>query len=61
VWISLTLCFSFATTSLRKIIHVESLAGLTVETALLFPVALGWLLTRRGRPGEFGAAAGNRA
>lgn len=45
LWISLTLCFSFATYGLlRKIIHVESLAGLTVETTLLFPLALGWLL-----------------
>ena len=45
LWISLTLCFSFATYGLlRKIIHVDSLAGLTIETALLFPIALGWLL-----------------
>ena len=45
LWISLTLCFSFATYGLlRKIIHVESLAGLTIETSLLFPIALGWLL-----------------
>lgn len=45
LWISLTLCFSFATYGLlRKIIHVEALAGLTVETTLLFPIALGWLL-----------------
>ena len=45
LWISLTLCFSFATYGLlRKIVHVESLAGLTVETALLFPIAAGWLL-----------------
>lgn len=45
LWISLTLCFSFATYGLlRKIIHVESLAGLTVETTLLFPIALGWLV-----------------
>ena len=44
LWISLTLCFSFATYGLlRKIVHVEALAGLTVETALLFPIALGWL------------------
>jgi chloramphenicol-sensitive protein RarD len=57
LWISLTLCFSFATYGLlRKIIHVESLAGLTVETALLFPLALGWLLLggQEGRP-MFGA------
>jgi chloramphenicol-sensitive protein RarD len=45
LWISLTLCFSFATYGLlRKMIHVESLAGLTVETFLLFPLGLGWLL-----------------
>jgi chloramphenicol-sensitive protein RarD len=53
LWISLTLCFSFATYGLlRKIIHVESLAGLTIETALLFPFALGWLLLggAEGRP-----------
>ncbi len=53
LWISLTLCFSFATYGLlRKIIHVELLAGLTVETTLLFPVALGWLLLggAEGRP-----------
>jgi chloramphenicol-sensitive protein RarD len=53
LWISLTLCFSFATYGLlRKIVHVESLAGLTIETALLFPIALGWLLLggMQGRP-----------
>jgi chloramphenicol-sensitive protein RarD len=53
LWISLTLCFSFATYGLlRKIVHVESLAGLTIETALLFPIALIWLLVGGavGRP-----------
>jgi chloramphenicol-sensitive protein RarD len=53
LWISLTLCFSFATYGLlRKIVQVESLAGLTVETTLLFPVALVWLLIggAEGRP-----------
>jgi chloramphenicol-sensitive protein RarD len=53
LWISLTLCFSFATYGLlRKMIHVESLAGLTIETMLLFPVALGWLIAggAAGRP-----------
>lgn len=45
LWISLMLCFSFATYGLiRKIIAVDSLAGLSIETALLFPLALGWLL-----------------
>jgi len=53
LWISLTLCFSFATYGLlRKVIHVESLAGLTVETGILFPLALGWLMLggAQGRP-----------
>jgi len=45
LWISLILCFSFASYGLlRKMIAVDSLAGLSIETALLFPVALGWLL-----------------
>ena len=53
LWISLTLCFSFATYGLlRKVIAVDSLAGLSIETALLFPLALGWLLLggAAGRP-----------
>ena len=45
LWISLTLCISFATYGLlRKVVAVESLAGLSIETAFLFPLALGWLL-----------------
>lgn len=44
LWISLTLCFSFATYGLiRKTISVESLPGLAIETMVLFPLALGWL------------------
>ena len=37
---------------MRKIIHVESLAGLTIETMVLAPIALGWLLMggAEGRP-----------
>jgi chloramphenicol-sensitive protein RarD len=51
LWISLTLCVSFALYGLfRKIAPVESLPGLAVETALLFPLALLWL--------GWGAAAG---
>ena len=53
LWLSLTLCFSFATYGLlRKIVSVDSLAGLTVETILLFPIALLWLLLggSEGRP-----------
>ena len=45
LWISLTLCVTFATYGLlRKIAAVDAVAGLTIETALLFPLALGWLL-----------------
>lgn len=45
LWISLMLCFSFASYGLlRKVIAVDSLAGLSIETGLLFPLALGWLL-----------------
>ncbi len=44
LWISLTLCVSFATYGLlRKIVAVDALAGLAIETAILFPIALGWL------------------
>ena len=45
LWISLILCLSFASYGLlRKIIAVDSLAGLSIETALLAPLALGFLL-----------------
>ena len=44
LWISLTLCVSFATYGLlRKIALVDAVAGLAIETALLFPLAVGWL------------------
>ena len=44
LWISLGLCVSFATYGLiRKIAPVDSLAGLSIETGLLFPLALAWL------------------
>jgi len=45
LWISLTLCFSFATYGLlRKQVAVDSLSGLAVETMLLVPFALGYLM-----------------
>ena len=48
LWISLVLCFSFASYGLvRKVIAVDALAGLTVETMMLVPVALGWLVWHR--------------
>ena len=47
LWISLTLCVTFATYGLlRKIALVDAVAGLGIETALLFPLAIGWLAWR---------------
>jgi chloramphenicol-sensitive protein RarD len=47
------LCVTFATYGLlRKIVAIEALAGLTIETAILFPVALCWL--------ALGASAGRQ-
>jgi len=44
LWISLTLCVSFALYGLlRKIVAADALTGLAIETALLFPLALLWL------------------
>lgn len=44
LWISLTLAVTFATYGLlRKIAPVEAVAGLSVETTLLLPLALLWL------------------
>jgi chloramphenicol-sensitive protein RarD len=45
LWISLTLCISFASYGLlRKIAPVEAVAGLAIETALLSPLAGAWLV-----------------
>ncbi len=44
-WIALTLAFSFASYGLvRKVVKIEALPGLAVETLLLLPVALIYLL-----------------
>ena len=44
LWISLALCVSFALYGLfRKIVSADAIVGLTIETALLFPVAILWL------------------
>jgi chloramphenicol-sensitive protein RarD len=46
-WISLALAISFGLYGLiRKLVAVDALAGLFVETLLLAPLALGWLFTR---------------
>jgi chloramphenicol-sensitive protein RarD len=53
LWISLTLCTTFATYGLvRKMVAVEALPGLTIETFILLPVAIGWLIVggAAGRP-----------
>jgi len=53
LWISLTLCVTFSTYGLlRKVAAVDAVAGLSIETAILFPVALAWLV--------FAAADGGR-
>ena len=44
LWISLTLCLSFASYGLlRKIAPVDAVAGLAIETTLLAPFAAAWL------------------
>ena len=50
LWLSLTLCFSFATYGLlRKQVAVDSLSGLTIETFMLAPVALLYVLFEASR------------
>lgn len=50
LWISLTLCFSFATYGLlRKQVAVNSVSGLMVETMILLPFALAFLLFQGSR------------
>ena len=47
LWISLTLCVSFALYGLlRKIVPADALTGLGIETAYLLPAALAWLAWR---------------
>jgi chloramphenicol-sensitive protein RarD len=44
LWMSLALCISFALYGLlRKVVPADALTGLTVETAILFPLAIAWL------------------
>lgn len=45
LWISLALCFSFASYGLlRKVAPVDAVAGLAIETTLLAPFAAAWLV-----------------
>ena len=49
LWISLTLCVTFATYGLlRKVAAVDAVAGLSIETAILLPVAIAWLAIGAG-------------
>jgi chloramphenicol-sensitive protein RarD len=44
LWISLTLCASFALYGLlRKVVPADAVTGLGIETAILFPLAIAWL------------------
>jgi chloramphenicol-sensitive protein RarD len=59
LWISLTLAASFGLYGfVRKVAPVDSLEGLSIETALLAPIALGWLVwlevAGTGSFGQFG-------
>jgi len=47
LWISLSLCATFALYGLlRKIVAADAVTGLGIETAVLFPAALLWLVWR---------------
>lgn len=44
LWLSLSLCFTFALYGLlRKIVRADALTGLAIQTAILFPLAIAWL------------------
>lgn len=59
-WIPLTLAFSFGLYGLlRKLAHVGALTGLAVETALLLPLAIGYLLFA-GHTGQAAFLSGDR-
>jgi chloramphenicol-sensitive protein RarD len=60
LWISLSLCATFALYGLlRKVVAADAMTGLAVETALLFPFAVAWLAwrTAAGAP-SFGSTHG---
>lgn len=59
LWISLSLAFSFASYGfIRKFAPVAAFEGLTIETLLLAPLALGYLVWLSGRGGmSFGSEA----
>jgi chloramphenicol-sensitive protein RarD len=47
LWISLTLCGTFALYGLlKKVVPADAITGLGIETALLFPLAITWVTWR---------------
>jgi chloramphenicol-sensitive protein RarD len=60
-WITLVIALTFALYAVvRKLAPLGSLPGLTVETLLLAPVALGWMLLHASSvPEAFGGTPGN--
>ena len=60
LWISLSLCFSFATYGLlRKRVAVDTVSGLTIETIILTPFALAYLVFAAGGAAPvFGGTSG---
>lgn len=62
-WVALVLALSFSLYAVvKKRAPLGSRAGLTVETALIAPLAIGWLLVGARGPGEaFGSGAGEVA
>jgi len=63
LWISLTLCGTFALYGLlKKVVPADAVTGLAIETALLFPLAVVWVTCRHfiGVPvmGSTGAQTG---
>lgn len=57
LWISLSLAISFALYGyIRKVAPVDAIEGLTVETAILTPIALGWIVWQN-RSGSGGLGA----
>ncbi|NIJ65495.1 chloramphenicol-sensitive protein RarD [Sphingomonas leidyi] len=63
ILISLALAFSFGLYGLvRKVVAIDSLGGLTVETVLLVPFAAAWLVYTAGQgTSGFGVSAGQNA
>ena len=59
IWISLSLAASFALYGyFRKVAPVDSVEGLSIETAFLTPLAFGWILYLQSR-GESALVAGD--